>query len=135
MMLMNAFVNSHVLRAPETYQVLFETDVPGNFVLNVTRAWAPIGADHFFSLLNDHFYSVDGGAAFFRVVPDFVVQFGISGSPNETKKWDTPIEEDPVVESNVAGTVSYATAGPNSRTTQIFINLVDNSFLDADGFA
>ncbi|GMH99865.1 hypothetical protein TrST_g9153 [Triparma strigata] len=121
--------------APDFYQAVFETDAPGCFVLNVTRSWAPLGADQFYTLLKDEFYTVGGGAAFFRVVPDFVVQWGISGSPDETQKWDAPIQDDPVIESNVAWTVSYATAGPNTRTSQIFINLIDNSRLDASGFA
>ncbi|GMH75299.1 hypothetical protein TL16_g06714 [Triparma laevis f. inornata] len=120
---------------PDNYQVVFQTDVPGCIVLNVTKSWAPIGSDQFYNLLIDEFYTVSGGAAFFRVVPEFVVQFGISGSPDETTKWNSPIQDDPVVKSNVAGTVSYATAGPDTRTSQLFINLVDNSSLDDSGFA
>jgi peptidyl-prolyl cis-trans isomerase A (cyclophilin A) len=121
-------------RAPDHFTVQFIPSFSPStpIVLNVTRAWAPIGVDHFYALLNDHFYDM---AAFFRVVPNFVVQFGIAGVPAENNKWSTAIKDDPVVASNVQWTVSYATAGPNTRTTQIFINLVDNSFLDADGFA
>jgi peptidyl-prolyl cis-trans isomerase A (cyclophilin A) len=76
-----------------------------------------------------------GGAPFFRVAPDFVVQFGIAGTPGKNSKWTNPIKDDPVVQSNIAWTVSYATAGPDTRTTQLFINLQDNSGLDSQGFA
>ncbi len=71
----------------------------------------------------------------FRVVPGFVIQWGINGSPAVSAKWNTPITDDPVTRSNVRGTVSYATAGPNTRTTQLFVNLANNSFLDSQGFA
>lgn len=112
----------------------------GVIELNVTRAWAPLGADHFWELLHWPSYSTNGssyynGAAFFRVVPNFVVQFGIAGTPAWNSHWAKPILDDPVFEKNLAGTVSYATAGKNTRTTQLFINLVDNSFLDNMGFA
>lgn len=92
----------------------------------------PWGVDRFYALVNDHYYDC---AAFFRVVPDFVVQFGIAAQPEESLKWNTTIPDDPVVMSNLPGYVSYATAGPDTRTTQIFVNLVDNSRLDSDGFA
>jgi len=119
------------------YSVTLKTDVavgspPGLVVINVTSAWAPLGAAHLQKLLADQFYD---GAAFFRVVPDFVVQFGIAGKPAENDKWQTPIEDDPVLHSNLEGTVVYATAGPNTRTSQLFINLKDNKHLDASGFA
>ena len=68
-------------------------------------------------------------------MPDFVVQFGISGDPATNKKWETPIKDDKVIQSNVAGTIVYATAGPNTRTTQLFINYIDDSRLDSMGFA
>lgn len=126
--------------APEKYTVQFKTnlkiDANGNpaepIVLEVTRSWAPIGADHFYSVVSDGFYNC---AAFFRVVPDFVVQWGIAASPIETAKWNASIPDDPVLKSNVKWTVSYATAGPNTRTTQLFINTIDNSRLDEMGFA
>lgn len=116
----------------DVYSISFQTDVaagspPGLVVINVTSAWAPLGALHLQKLLADQFFD---GAAFFRVVPDFVVQFGIAGTPAENAKWKTPIADDPVAHSNLEGTVVYATAGPNTRTTQLFINLKDNKNLD-----
>ena len=119
------------------YSISFKTDVaagtpPGLIVVNVTSAWAPLGAAHLQKLLADKFFD---GAAFFRVVPDFVVQFGIAGTPAENVKWKTPIKDDAVVHSNLEGTIVYATAGPNTRTSQLFINLKDNKNLDSQGFA
>lgn len=128
-----------VITAPDTYTVVFDTTVTladGSkaepIVLEVNRTWAPIGADHFYSLIKDQYYDC---GAFFRVVPDFVVQYGIAASPNETAKWDTAIVDDPVLVSNLPWTVTYATAGPDTRTTQLFINYIDNSRLDVDGFS
>lgn len=125
------------LAAPDSYEVRVQTDVGGGgdaglVVINVTSAQAPLGAAHLAALLADRFYD---GAAFFRVVPDFVVQFGIAGTPAQNAKWSAPIVDDPVVGSNLAGTLTYATAGPNTRTTQLFINLKDNARLDKQGFA
>lgn len=121
--------------SPETYTVSFYTDVTGYesqpIVLFINRTWAPLGSDRFYSLILDNYYQC---GAFFRVVPDFVVQYGIAAVPEETSKWDTTIPDDPVLLSNVKGTVSYATAGPDTRTTQLFINYVNNSHLDASGF-
>lgn len=125
-------------QSPSSYTVSFDTNVQINgspaapIVLHVERSWAPLGSDRFYSLLNDGFYNQ---AAFFRVVPDFVVQFGISAEPTETKKWNTVIPDDPVLMSNTNWTVAFATAGPDTRTSQLFINYVDNSRLDASGFA
>lgn len=98
--------------------------------IEVYRDWAPLGVDHLWKLLQAKYYDQNG---FFRVVPRFVVQFGISGDPATTAKWAVPIKDDPVKTSNVMGTVTYATAGPNTRTTQLFINYGDNSFLDKQG--
>jgi peptidyl-prolyl cis-trans isomerase A (cyclophilin A) len=131
-----ALLLASVGTATADYTVSFQTDVaagspPGLVVINVTSAWAPLGAAHLQKLVADHFYD---GAAFFRVVPNFVVQFGIAGTPAENAKWNTPIADDPVLHSNLEGTIVYATAGPNTRTTQLFINLKDNKNLDT-GFA
>lgn len=120
------------VKAPEHYQVKFVT-TRGDFTLSVTRAWAPIGADRFYNLVRHHYYD---SASFFRVVPSFVVQFGISAYPPVSEAWkDANIKDDPVTQSNKKGSLTFATAGPNTRTTQIFINLQDNVRLDSMGFA
>jgi len=119
-------------KAPETFQVTFET-TRGDFTMDVTRAWAPNGVDRFYNLVRHHFYD---NMVIFRVVPDFVVQFGISSYPTVNSAWrgDT-ITDDPVKQSNKRGYVTFAMAGPNTRTTQIFISFKDNFFLDSKGFA
>jgi peptidyl-prolyl cis-trans isomerase A (cyclophilin A) len=119
-------------KAPDTFQVKFET-TRGDFTMDVTRAWAPNGVDRFYNLVRNHFYD---NMVIFRVVPDFVVQFGISSYPPVNAAWrgDT-ITDDPVLQSNKRGYVTFAKAGANSRTTQIFISFKDNSRLDAMGFA
>jgi peptidyl-prolyl cis-trans isomerase A (cyclophilin A) len=105
----------------------------GPVVIEVHRDWAPMGVDHFLALVKAGYYD---GDRFFRVVPGFVVQFGLNGDPAVTAKWkDMPLQDDPVTQSNTMGTVTYATAGPNTRTTQLFINLGDNQRLDSMGFA
>lgn len=119
-------------KAPEQYQVKFTT-TRGEFTLTVTRAWAPLGADRFYNLVKHHFYD---NASVFRVVPSFVAQFGISAYPAVTKAWQgTDIKDDPVTQSNKKGYITFATSGPNTRTTQVFINLKDNTGLDSRGFA
>jgi peptidyl-prolyl cis-trans isomerase A (cyclophilin A) len=119
-------------KAPDTYQVKFTT-TRGEFVVTVTRAWAPVGADRFYNLVKHHFFD---NASFFRVVPDFVVQFGLSAYPPVSAVWkDTNIKDDPVTQSNKKGFITFATAGPNTRTTQVFIDLKDNTRLDSMGFA
>lgn len=119
-------------KAPDVYEVKFTT-TKGDFVLEVTRAWAPQGADRFYNLVKNHFYD---NATFFRVVPGFVVQFGLTGSPAVNKAWtNANIKDDPVTQKNLPGTITYAMAGPNTRTTQVFINFSDNSRLDPMGFA
>jgi peptidyl-prolyl cis-trans isomerase A (cyclophilin A) len=118
--------------APARYQVRFETSA-GVFVVDVTRAWAPRGSDRLYELVQSGFYN---GARFFRVVPGFVVQFGISGDPAVSARWGrATIPDDPVTQSNARGTLTFATAGPNTRTTQLFINYGDNLRLDRMGFA
>jgi peptidyl-prolyl cis-trans isomerase A (cyclophilin A) len=119
--------------APAVYHVRLHT-TKGDFSIEVVRAWAPIGADRFYNLVEHHFYD---DASLFRVHPGFVVQFGIPADPRVGKVWvNANIKDDPVKESNTLGYVSYAqTPQPNSRNTQIFINLRDNSFLDSQRFA
>jgi len=120
------------LSAPAVYRAKFTT-TQGDFVIEVTRSWAPYGADRFYNLVKNGFYD---GASFFRVLPGFIVQFGISPDPRLSEVWHSAaIPDDPVAESNLAGTVTFATAGPNTRTTQVFINLRDNKNLDSQGFA
>jgi peptidyl-prolyl cis-trans isomerase A (cyclophilin A) len=119
-------------KAPATYRVKFET-TRGVFVVEVTRAWAPLGADRFYNLVKNGFYNQ---ASFFRVLPGFVVQFGISAKPAVSNAWkDAKIQDDPVTQSNLRGTLTFATSGPNTRTTQVFINLANNPRLDSMGFA
>ena len=86
-------------------------------------------------MVNEGFFEGDGGIGLFRCVPNFVVQFGIAGTPAENRKWDRTIRDDPVAQSNTKGSLVYATAGPNTRTTQLFINYKDNAGLDEQGFA
>lgn len=117
---------------PDVYQAKFETS-KGDFVVEVTKAWAPEGAERFHLLVQRKFYD---GARFFRVLPRFVVQWGINGNPAVEGRWrDARIPDDPVKESNKRGYVSFATSGPNTRTTQVFVNMADNERLDARGFA
>lgn len=119
-------------KAPGEYDVRFATS-QGNFTVKVTRAWAPNGADRFYNLVRHHFFD---GSSFFRVLPGFVVQFGLSAYPQVSHAWaQAAIKDDPVVQSNRPGTITYAMAGPNTRTTQVFINLGDNQRLDPMGFA
>lgn len=118
--------------APETYRAQFET-TKGSFTIEVTRAWAPLGADRFYNLIKGGFYD---GARFFRVLPGFVVQFGIPGDPAVARTWRAArISDDPVTQTNATGSITFATAGPNTRTTQVFINLANNANLDGMGFA
>ncbi|MBM81100.1 MAG: peptidylprolyl isomerase [Planctomycetaceae bacterium] len=118
--------------APETYQVKFETS-QGDVILDITRKWAPLGADRFHEAVTKGFYDE---CRFFRVLPGFVVQFGINGAPDIQQHWrEAQIKDDKVKESNVEGTLTFATAGPDTRTTQMFINFGDNSGLDRMGFA
>lgn len=118
--------------APATFRAKFETS-KGEFVIEVHRDWAPHGADRFYNLVRNGFYD---GVRFFRVIEGFMAQFGIHGDPRIAAVWrGAQIPDDPVVQSNRRGYVSYAMAGPNTRTTQVFINFVDNTRLDQMGFA
>jgi peptidyl-prolyl cis-trans isomerase A (cyclophilin A) len=119
-------------QAPATYKVRFDTSA-GPFVVTVTRAWAPRGADRFYNLVKNGFFD---GTRFFRVVPNFMVQFGINGDPATQRPWaNANIQDDPVTQSNTRGKITFANRGPNSRTTQVFINFGNNAFLDKQNFA
>ena len=118
--------------APDLYRVKFAT-THGDFVVEVHRAWAPLGADRFYNLVVNNFFT---DAAFFRYVPNFIVQFGLPANPAIGRVWQSAnIKDDPVKHGNTRGTLVFATAGPNTRTTQFFINFADNTPLDAQWFA
>lgn len=119
-------------RAPETFTVALDTTA-GDIEIDVHRAWSPNGADRFYNLVRAGYYT---DVAFFRVVEGFMVQCGISGRPELNRVWrNATFPDDPVVQHNTRGFVSFATGGPNTRTTQFFINFGDNSRLDATGFS
>ena len=122
-------------QAPAKFKALFQTS-KGDVTIEVTREWSPRGADRFYTLVKDGFF--DGGE-FFRVLRSprpFMAQFGINGDPKVTAKWaDANIQDDPVMQHNTRGMISFATSGPNTRSTQLFINYADNSRLDASGFS
>jgi peptidyl-prolyl cis-trans isomerase A (cyclophilin A) len=119
-------------QAPATYKARFDTS-KGAFVVEVVRDWAPNGADRFYNLVKNGFYD---SVRFFRVVPGFMVQFGINGDPKISAPWrEARIPDDPVKQSNKRGYVTYAMAGPNTRTSQVFINFGDNEGLDRQGFS
>ncbi len=119
-------------QAPPVYKVEFETS-KGPFVVEVHRDWAPNGADRFYNLVKNGFYD---NTRFFRVIEGFMAQFGVNGDPKVSAVWrESRIKDDPVKVSNKRTFVTFATAGPNTRTTQIFISYGDNSNLDSQGFS
>jgi peptidyl-prolyl cis-trans isomerase A (cyclophilin A) len=119
-------------KAPESFKVRFDT-TKGAFTVEVTRAQAPNGADRFYNLVRAGYFK---DIAFFRVIPGFMCQFGIHGDPKVAAAWfDAKITDDPVKASNARGAITFATAGPNTRTTQLFINFGNNANLDNMGFA
>ena len=118
--------------APATYKARFDTS-KGVFVVDVHRDFAPLGADRFYNLVKNGFYDDD---RFFRVISGFMVQFGINGDPKLSNVWrNARINDDPVKQSNKRGFISFATQGPNTRTTQVFVNFGDNGRLDSLGFS
>ena len=120
------------VKVPEQFQVKFET-TKGDIIIEVHRAWAPIGADQFYNAVSQGFYN---DCRFFRVLPGFMVQFGINGNPAVQAKWRKKVlKDDPVKKSNMPGYITYAMAGPNTRTTQLFISTGKNNFLDRQRFA
>jgi peptidyl-prolyl cis-trans isomerase A (cyclophilin A) len=118
--------------APAEYRAAFDTSA-GPFVVLVHRSWAPKGADRFYNLVKYGFFD---NCRFFRVLPNFMAQFGMNGDPAVQRPWENAnLADDPVTQSNRRGTISFANAGPNTRSTQVFINFTDNSRLDRGGFA
>jgi len=118
--------------APATYKARFDTS-KGVFVIDVHRDFAPLGADRFYNLVKNGFYD---DTRFFRVINGFMVQFGINGDPRVAAPWrEAKIQDDAVKQSNKRGYITFATAGPNTRTSQVFINFGDNSQLDRQGFS
>jgi peptidyl-prolyl cis-trans isomerase A (cyclophilin A) len=118
-------------QAPSVYKAKFDT-TKGVFVIEVQRDWAPNGADRFYNLVKNGFYD---NVRFFRVISGFMVQFGIHGDPKVSAPWrDARLQDDPVKQSNKRGYVTYAMGGPNTRTSQVFINFGDNARLDSMGF-
>lgn len=119
-------------QAPAVYKARFDTS-KGVFVVEVHRDWAPNGADRFYNLVKNGFYD---DVRFFRVISGFMVQFGINGDPKVSAPWrEARIPDDPVKQSNRRGYITYAMAGPNTRTSQVFINFGDNAALDGQGFS
>lgn len=119
-------------KAPATYKAKFDTSA-GVFRIEVHRDWAPLGADRFYNLVKNGFYDE---VRFFRVVPNFMVQFGMNGTPAVQAIWQSQnLRDDPLKQSNKRGYVTFANAGPNTRSTQVFINFKDNAGLDGQGFA
>jgi peptidyl-prolyl cis-trans isomerase A (cyclophilin A) len=118
--------------APAEFKVKFETS-KGDIVLKVTRDWAPKGADRFHALVKAGYYD---DCRFYRVLPKYIAQVGINGTPAVALKWkQLPIDDDPVKQKNTRGRVAFAKGGPNTRTTNLFINLKDSTSLDSQGFA
>ncbi|MCH2203396.1 MAG: peptidylprolyl isomerase [Fuerstiella sp.] len=114
------------------FQAEFVT-TEGKFLVEVNRAWAPIGADRFYKLVQDKFFD---DSSFFRVVPGFVVQFGLAADPVQNEKWSTGLQDEPVLKGNKRGFLTFAkSSAPNSRTTQLFISYGDNDNLDGMGFS
>lgn len=124
--------SSFQAQAPDTFRVQFATS-EGDFTAEIYREWAPQGADRFYNLVRAGYYD---GNRFFRVIPGFMAQFGIHGEPAVNEAWaESRIPDDPVQQTNARGTIVFAMAGPDTRTTQLFINFANNEQLDGMGFA
>ena len=124
--------NTMKAKAPDVFKAKITT-TKGDVIIQVNRGWAPIGADRFYNLIRANFFK---DASFFRVIPGFMVQFGIPARPDLAAVWERArLIDDRGLQSNKRGTITFATAGPNTRTTQLFINYGNNTFLDAQGFA
>jgi len=120
------------LTASAEFKVKLDT-TKGDVVLKITREWAPKGVDRFYSLVKNGFYDE---CRFYRVLPKYVAQFGIHGDPAVSGKWrEGPIDDDPVKQKNTRGRLTFAKSGPNTRTTNLFLNLKDSANLDTQGFA
>lgn len=118
--------------APAEFKVKLDT-TKGDIVLKITREWAPKGADRFHALVKAGYYD---DCRFYRVLPKYIAQFGINGTPATAAKWkELPIDDDPVKQKNLRGRLTFAKGGPNTRTTNLFFNLKDNTSLDSQGFA
>lgn len=115
-------------KAPATYKAKFDTSA-GEVIITVTRAWAPLAADRFYNLVKAGFYD---NQRFFRVVPNFMVQWGMAADPDVQRVWDNAnLKDDPTgVKTNARGYITFANRGPNTRSTQLFINYKANAFLD-----
>jgi len=119
-------------QAPDQFKARFTTS-QGDVVIEVTRDWAPLGADRFYNLVDNGFYD---GCKFFRVISGFMAQFGINGDPEVSRVWrEQRIQDDPNRQSNTRGRITFAMAGPDTRTTQLFISFGDNTFLNGQGFS
>jgi peptidyl-prolyl cis-trans isomerase A (cyclophilin A) len=128
----NPSADSIAGRAPDTVRVRFETS-KGPFTVEAYRSWSPRGVDRFYHLVRLGYYD---DVRFFRVIAGFMAQFGLHGNPRVWKLWEArEIPDDPVVQSNRRGTITFATRGPNTRNAQLFINYRDNGNLDAMGFS
>eukprot|EP01063_Lacrimia_lanifica_P030663 TRINITY_DN490_c0_g1_i1.p2 TRINITY_DN490_c0_g1~~TRINITY_DN490_c0_g1_i1.p2 ORF type:complete len:243 (+),score=110.42 TRINITY_DN490_c0_g1_i1:55-783(+) len=129
-------LNSFV--APDAFQIVLETDIltsTGRFAevrINITSVFAPLGAARVYQMVKDGAWD---RAPFYRVDPDFVVQFGIPGVPALAEKWSPPIIDDPVEVSNQEGTFVMVHSGADTRAQQVFVNLRDNFALDEQNYA
>ncbi len=119
-------------QAPSVFKVKIKT-TKGDFLIEAHQDWAPIGVDRFYNLVRSGFFD---DSRFYRVRAGFIAQFGLPGNPEITKAWENrSMPDDPVKQTNTRGTIAYAMTGPDTRTTQLYINYDDNSRLDEQGFA